>query len=157
MLSLLIRNTIFTVLQPGMVAGLIPYSLIKSHLAGALALPYPGLQIPAALVFVAGLAVTLTCILSFAFIGKGTLSPVDPTKKLVIRGLYRYSRNPMYIGVMLMLAGEALFFSSLALAGYAMLIFLLFHSFVVLREEPRLRSDFGEEYEVYCKEVGRWL
>ena len=87
--------------------------------------------------------------------GKGTLSPADPTKRLVITGLYKYTRNPMYVGVMLLLLGESLFFRSVSLTIYGILIFSTFHIFIILKEEPRLKKDFGEEYDLYCKMVKR--
>ena len=97
------------------------------------------------------------CIARFATQGKGTLSPADPTKKLVVTGLYRYSRNPMYIGVLLILAGEMVFFQSLYLALYLLIIFAVFNLFVLLIEEPRLKKDFGEEYRIYANNVKRWI
>ena len=99
----------------------------------------------------------LECIFRFAVEGRGTLSPADPTKKLVIRGLYRFSRNPMYIGVMMILIGEAIFFQSKNLWIYLLFIFLAFNLFVLLVEEPRFRKDFGKDYYKYCKEVRRWF
>lgn len=104
-----------------------------------------------------GAAVALTCIVRFAAEGKGTLSPLDPTKQLVIRGLYKYSRNPMYVGAMLALVGETLFWWSLTLAIYAVVVFIAFNLFIFLHEEPRCRRDFGEAYAEYCQRVGRWF
>jgi len=97
------------------------------------------------------------CIYEFAVFGKGTLSPLDPTKRLVVRGLYRYSRNPMYVGVMLMLIGEAIFAASIPLLIYLVLVFIGFNLFILLHEEPRLKRDFAEEYAEYCKKVRRWI
>ncbi len=157
MISLLLRNLLFTILQPGVVAGLVPYLLLRnsgvefcpgkwtiSHYAGAILMAL-------------GLSITLACILRFATEGKGTISPIDPTKKLVARGLYRYSRNPMYIGVTILLIGESLFWRSLALSLYTAVVFAAFNIFIALHEEPRLRRVFGEEYEAYCRQVRRWL
>jgi protein-S-isoprenylcysteine O-methyltransferase Ste14 len=103
-----------------------------------------------------GAAVALWCIFTFATIGRGTPAPFDPPRRLVIRGPYRFVRNPMYIGAGLALASAALFYESLPLLGYAGLFFLATHVFVVLYEEPTLRRTFGEEYEAYCRQVGRW-
>jgi protein-S-isoprenylcysteine O-methyltransferase Ste14 len=157
MLSLFIRNLIFTVLQPGVVAGLIPIWIIGfrannifdeicqiHHYIGTIA-------------FLIGFAVMLWCIISFAVIGRGTLSPADPTKKLVITGLYYFSRNPMYVGVTLILIGEAIFFQSIDLCVCVLIVFLGFNIFVICKEEPRLRKDFGEEYKAYCQKVRRWI
>jgi protein-S-isoprenylcysteine O-methyltransferase Ste14 len=104
----------------------------------------------------AGAAVALSCILTFALVGKGTPAPFDPPRRLVVRGPYRVVRNPMYLGAGLALGGAALFYQSLALAGYAGLFLLTMHVFVVTYEEPTLRQTFGNDYEAYCGQVGRW-
>jgi protein-S-isoprenylcysteine O-methyltransferase Ste14 len=103
-----------------------------------------------------GAAVALWCIFTFATIGRGTPAPFDPPRRLVIRGPYRFVRNPMYIGAGLALASAALFYQSLALLGYAALFFLATHIFVVGYEEPTLRRTFGPDYEAYCRRVSRW-
>lgn len=99
----------------------------------------------------------LWCIISFAVKGNGTLSPVDPTKKLVITGPYNFSRNPMYVGVILILIGEAIFFQSANLWVYLVFVFVGFNIFVIYIEEPRLRKDFGEQYRLYCQKIRRWI
>lgn len=104
----------------------------------------------------AGAAVALWCIFTFATIGKGTPAPFDPPRRLVIRGPYRFVRNPMYIGAGLALASAALFYESLPLLGYAAFFLLATHAFVVLYEEPTLRRTFGQDYEAYCRQVSRW-
>ena len=106
---------------------------------------------------VAGGALALWCIFTFAFIGRGTPAPFDPPRKLVIRGPYRYVRNPMYLGAALALCGAALFYRSSLLFGYAVLFLLAVHAFVVSYEEPTLVRLCGAEYEAYRKRVGRWL
>jgi protein-S-isoprenylcysteine O-methyltransferase Ste14 len=105
----------------------------------------------------AGAAVALWCISTFASIGKGTPAPFDPPRRLVIRGPYRFVRNPMYFGAGLALASAALFYESWSLLGYAGLFFLATHLFVLSYEEPTLRRTFGPEYEAYCRHVSRWL
>ena len=157
MVSLLLRNLFFTILQPGLVAGLFPYWILGDLFSKAFAEPFYGQKYFAILVFVVGFLVMVFCILQFAVEGRGTLSPIDPTKKLVIKGLYKYSRNPTYAGVVLMLIGETVFFTSRSLLGYSVFIFLCFHFFVILVEEPRLRRDFSAEYSIYCKKVRRWI
>jgi protein-S-isoprenylcysteine O-methyltransferase Ste14 len=114
-------------------------------------------QVAGTVLGVVGAAVALWCILTFATIGKGTPAPFDPPRRLVIRGPYRFVRNPMYIGAGLALASAALFYESLPLLGYAALFFLVTHTFVVLYEEPTLRRTFGPDYEAYCRQVRRWL
>ncbi|MCA1601607.1 MAG: isoprenylcysteine carboxylmethyltransferase family protein [Acidobacteria bacterium] len=113
-------------------------------------------QVAGMVIGAAGAAVALWCIFTFASIGSGTPAPFDPPRRLVIQGPYRFVRNPMYIGAGLGLASAALFYESLPLLGYAGLFFLATHLFVVWYEEPTLRRTFGQKYEAYCRQVGRW-
>jgi protein-S-isoprenylcysteine O-methyltransferase Ste14 len=103
-----------------------------------------------------GGAVALWCVLAFAVLGKGTPLPMDPPRRLVVRGPYRFVRNPMSIGAVTALAGAALYYESLALAGYAAGFLALMHAFVVWYEEPTLRRMFGADYDRYCAAVRRW-
>jgi len=103
-----------------------------------------------------GMAV-LMCDWDFAASGKGTPAPIDPPRTLVRRGLYRAVRNPMYVGVVTVLLGESLVFNSVCLLVYAIGLWLAFHLFVVLYEEPTLRRTFGMEYQNYCATVPRWI
>src|SRR5205807_4184979 len=112
-----------------------------------------GPQIGGMLIGAIGAVLALWCLLAFAFIGKGTPAPFDPPRRLVIRGPYRFVRNPMYISAATALAGAALFYESWPLLGYAGLFFLATHFFVVLYEEPALRETFGQEYGAYCGRV----
>jgi protein-S-isoprenylcysteine O-methyltransferase Ste14 len=105
----------------------------------------------------AGGGLALWCVLSFAVLGKGTPLPFDPPRRLVVRGPYRYVRNPMSLGAAAALAGAALYFSSLALAAYAAGFVLVMHALIVVYEEPTLRRSFGEDYDRYCARVRRWL
>lgn len=157
MASLLLRNLFFTFLQPGLVAGLFPYWILGNLVTKEFSTPFDWYQYIAITVFLVGLLIMVKCIFQFAFEGRGTLSPADPTKKLVIKGFYRYSRNPMYVGVVLILIGETLFFTSKNLLGYSTIIILCFNLFVILVEEPRLQKDFGSDYVHYCKKVRRWF
>jgi len=157
MFSLFIRNLIFTILQPGIVVGLLPYLLIRDKVDSFFMVPLRMHQYVGAFIFVLGWCLIIYCVYRFAVEGKGTLSPVDPTKHLVVKGLYQYSRNPMYIGVMLALIGEVIFSLSLQVLIYSIIVFIAFHLFIILVEEPRLRRDFGEEYQAYCRKVGRWV
>lgn len=106
---------------------------------------------------IVGCAVAVAdCFGRFALEGLGTPAPVVPTKRLVVTGLYRYVRNPMYIAVVAAIMGQALLFGSLILLGYAALVWLLFVAFVVLYEEPSLQGRFGREYDDYRTNVPRW-
>jgi len=103
-----------------------------------------------------GAVIALWCIFAFVFVGKGTPAPFDPPRRLVIRGPYRFVRNPMYIGAGLGLAGAASSYESISIAIYAGLFLLTAHLFVVFYEEPTLRRIFGAEYKTYCGSVRRW-
>jgi len=103
-----------------------------------------------------GAALALWCIFTFATIGKGTPAPFDPPRRLVIRGLYRFMRNPMHIGAALALAGAALFYKSAPLLAYGGVFLLACHLFVITYDEPRLRRSFGADYEAYCQRISRW-
>ena len=113
-------------------------------------------QIAGVIIGAAGAVVALWCIFTFAWIGRGTPAPFDPPRRLVIRGPYRFVRNPMYIGAGLALAGAALFYESVSLLAYAGVFLLATHFFVVWYEEPTLRRTFRQEYEAYCRQVRRW-
>src|SRR2546430_504602 len=113
-------------------------------------------QVTAMLVAAVGAAIALWCIFPFASVGRGTPIPLDPPRRLVIRGPYRFVRNPMYIGAGLALAGAALFYASLPVLVYAGFFLLATHLFVIGYEEPALRRTFGQEYEAYCDQTRRW-
>jgi protein-S-isoprenylcysteine O-methyltransferase Ste14 len=152
---LLLKSIFFTILQPGTVAVLIPYWLISSWGRGVAAdRPLRYLGLPLIMIGAAGL---LWCIWEFFSRGRGTISPIDPPKHLVVRGLYRYVRNPMYVSVVIVLIGEAIFFLSLPVLIEAAIFIVLANLFVLLYEEPTLRRQFGESYESYSQAVGRWI
>jgi len=113
-------------------------------------------QIAGMVLGAAGAAVALWCVLTFAFTGRGTPAPFDPPRRLVVRGPYRFVRNPMYIGAGVALASAALFYKSWPLLGYAGLFLVVTHLFVLWYEEPTLRRTFGQEYEAYSAQVRRW-
>ena len=105
----------------------------------------------------AGLTLFLWCLYLFAARGKGTLAPWDPPKKLVVTGPYRYVRNPMISGVLMILAGEALFHGSTSLGLWMLTFFLLNQIYFLIYEEPNLEARFGEEYRRYKSSVPRWI
>jgi protein-S-isoprenylcysteine O-methyltransferase Ste14 len=156
-ISLFLRSLLFTVLNPGLVVGVIPYWILGNKTVGLFIKPLHAHQYLGILLFIPGLIILIDCITRFFVEGRGTLSPIDPTKRLVVKGLYKYSRNPMYVGVMMMLIGEAVFFQSGSLWIYLVLFLIIFNLFIVLVEEPRLRRDFGEDYYQYCQKVRRWV
>ncbi len=153
-MSVYLRSLLWTILCPGTVTLLLPCWLLSAP--GWPDQPWTWRQWAGLAPVVAGGSVLFWCIYSFARHGKGTLSPVDPARRLVVSGLYRYVRNPMYVGIMAVLLGEARLFGSLILLGYAGLVFLIFNLFVRLYEEPYLRKQFGDEYARYCERVERW-
>ena len=114
------------------------------------------MQILAVTVAVLGLSLALWSVLVFAVVGRGTPFPFDPPRRLVVRGPYRFVRNPMAIGVGSALTGAALFYESWGLAAFVGMFFLIIHLFVVLYEEPTLRRMFGDEYAAYCDAVRCW-
>ncbi|HEV8483964.1 MAG TPA: isoprenylcysteine carboxylmethyltransferase family protein [Blastocatellia bacterium] len=152
---LFLKNALFTVIVPGTVAVLVPFRIL-SRRSYSFELRGP-LQYLALLLLLLGTAVYLRCVWDFAVTGRGTPAPIDAPKVLVVRGLYRYVRNPMYVGVLLVVLGWSALFGSSALLIYAGSVGLFFHLFVVVVEEPILRRKFGESYEQYCSSVRRWL
>lgn len=106
---------------------------------------------------VTGAVALLWCFWDFATIGKGTPAPIDPPKVFVSRGLYRWTRNPMYVALGLILIGQSIFFESWTLLIFAACVWAIQHLFVILYEEPALKQKFGAEYESYLKSVPRWI
>ena len=149
-----LRTVVFTVVVPGTVTVLIPRWILPPH---TLIVP-GGYGLLGVLLLSLGMAIYLWCAFwAFALVGQGTPAPIDAPKRLVVHGLYRYVRNPMYWGVSFILGGEATVFRSWVLARYAIGFWLLAYLFVVLYEEPTLRRKFGAQYEEYCRTVPRWL
>jgi protein-S-isoprenylcysteine O-methyltransferase Ste14 len=147
---LLIRSLLAAALLPGTVTIIVPWLILgRGASTGA---HWPGLVLVAL-----GAAILFRCIWEFAVSGRGTLAPIDPPTRLVVNGLYRYVRNPMYVGVVLILAGEAWAFASGWLAMYAAGFFLVVNLFIIFYEEPALRRTFGESYAEYTRTVPRWM
>ena len=153
--GLALRSILWTILLPGVVAGYVPWRYFGLS-AVRLDLRRPA-DLLGLLCAVVGAMILATCIRDFARMGRGTLSPVDPPRELVVRGLYRYVRNPMYVGVSLILLGEAAVARSRALLLYWGAFFAMVNVFVIGYEEPNLRRRFGESYVRYTQRVGRWI
>jgi len=149
----ILGSAIFLVLAPGTVAGLVPWWISHWHFR-LHSLP---LEIVGALLIVLGSLVLLDSFARFAMKGLGTPAPVFPTRHLVMTGLYRYVRNPMYVAVVALIIGQALIFANVRLLEYGALIWLAAHLFVIGYEEPKLRATFGAEYEAFCRGVSRWI
>jgi len=155
-IAAILGSIIFFFVAPFTLAGLVPWWMTRWQVR------YPDYAVP--LVQVAGAAIALLGTLflidsfaRFALKGLGTPAPIFPPKHLVVDGLYRYVRNPMYVGVVSAIFGQALMFASPSLAIYGAALWLGFALFVVGYEEPTLREMFGAEYEEFCKNVRAWF
>jgi protein-S-isoprenylcysteine O-methyltransferase Ste14 len=154
-LWLALRSLLWTVLMPGLFAGYLPWRYFG---LGQMRLDLrEPLHLLGVVCITAGVVLLGSCIWEFARSGRGTLSPADPPRELVVRGLYRYVRNPMYLSVTLIILGELLLTRSRPLFWYWVVWFIAVNLFVIGHEEPYLRSRFGASYERYTTEVGRWL
>lgn len=144
-------SLLFLLVAPGVVAGLVPYWLTGWH--GKAAWP---LQLVGAVLVGSGIGVLLNAFARFVLEGRGTPAPVAPTQRLVIGGLYRFVRNPMYLAVGAIIVGQALILASVALMGYAVLFGAAVWSFVRWYEQPTLSARYGRDYEAYCSGVPAW-
>jgi protein-S-isoprenylcysteine O-methyltransferase Ste14 len=154
-IGLFLRSAFWTLAFPGFFAGFVPWRYF-----GVSEVDFdPGnsLHLVGALFIASGAALLLACIYEFAARGRGTLSPADPPKKLVVRGLYRYVRNPMYLSVLTIVAGEIMLTRSTELAVYWLVFLAVANVFVRGYEEPYLKRQFGESYESYTRDVSRWI
>ena len=146
-------SILFFILAPGMVAGFIPLALLRTGpqvQTGFLA--YAAFPL-----WVIGTTVLIWCFWDFLVKGKGTPAPINPPKELVVSGLYKYVRNPMYVGILLVILGHFLWFGFWNLLIYAAVVFAAFSAFVIFYEEPTLKRNFGAAYEDYLKQVPRWI
>jgi protein-S-isoprenylcysteine O-methyltransferase Ste14 len=150
-----LKTLIFTIVVPGTVAGVVPWLLLQQPGEGTLEIP--SIWLLGLLPLLLGIGLYFWCAGAFTFIGKGTPAPLDAPKFLVREGPYQWVRNPMYLAVLSVVIGEAMLFHSLLLVGYALLVWMAVHLFVVFVEEPSLRRQFGESYETYLRMVARWL
>lgn len=149
----LLKTLLFTIVVPGTVALYVPYRLRGSmSAASGGALLWLGI-----LCVLVGAGIYFSTAWEFAVRGLGTPAPVAPTKFLVVSGLHQYIRNPMYIGVFLVILGQAAMFHAARLLAYAATCLLAAHVFVVLYEEPTLGRQFGESYNAYRRSVPRWI
>ena len=155
-LRAILGSALFLVVAPGFLAGFLPWWItgwvMQTPFAG-----YGAVRVLGAILIIVGLPVLLDSFRRFALEGLGTPAPLAPTRHLVLRGFFRYVRNPIYVAVTLLILGQALLFASLSLAVYAALLAFAFHAFVLAYEEPTLRRTFGADYEAYCAGVRRWL
>jgi protein-S-isoprenylcysteine O-methyltransferase Ste14 len=146
-------SAFFFLLAPGVVAGLVPWWLTGWRAAPAWPASLRGAGVAVILVAAAAL---VSCFVGFVLQGAGTPAPVAPTARLVIGGLYRHVRNPMYLSVLALVAGQALALGRPALLAYGAAVLVAVVAFVRGYEEPTLRARYGAEYEVYRREVPGW-
>lgn len=149
-------SLLFLLVAPGTAVVLLPWLISRWRLQPAL-LAFSGFRIVGLVLIAAGAAVLLDSFVRFALQGLGTPAPIAPPKHLVVSGLYRYVRNPMYVGVVSAILGQGLLLGNRRLLGYGTLFWLLTHLFVILYEEPKLRRTFGSEYRTFCASVPRWI
>jgi protein-S-isoprenylcysteine O-methyltransferase Ste14 len=147
-------SLVFLLVAPGLTAGLVPWLLTGWSVDDSLA--WPPLQAIGALLVLAGAAVLLHAFARFVVEGLGTPAPVAPPEQLVVGGLYRYVRNPMYVAVAATIIGQAALLGRPALLLYAALFMATVAAFVHLYEEPVLSERFGAEYEAYRTGVPAW-
>jgi len=149
----IVNTAIFTVVVPGTVAVLIPRWIL-----GGFRKPGGGILTWIGIIGICcGAAIYFRCAWEFAVQGLGTPAPIAPTKYLVTTALHRKIRNPMYVGVALLIVGESALFRSAHLIEYAALMLFVAHIFVVIYEEPTLHRQFGESYDQYRRSVPRWI
>ncbi len=147
-----VGTTVFLFVAPGVVAGLVPWWLTR-WIPGATNVV---LVTVGWLLVVAGVAALLTSFVRFAVEGRGTPAPVAPTDALVVGGLYRYVRNPMYLAVVAIIVGQALILGRPVLLTYAAVILAMTAAFVRIYEEPTLAERYGAQYDAYRAAVRGW-
>ncbi|WP_192183845.1 methyltransferase family protein [Mesorhizobium amorphae] len=148
-------SALFFIAAPGVVAGVVPWVLTDRYRLPLSTLP--GLVPAGWILILAAAALLLHSFARFALEGLGTPAPVAPTERLVVGGIYRHVRNPMYVAVLSIILGQALLFSSWAVFGYGIVAAAAMVSFVRLYEEPTLARRYGAEYEAYRRAVPGWL
>ena len=146
-------SAVFLVIAPGIVAGLVPWWLTGWRMGAAYPAP---VRITGAVLTVAGAIVLLAAFAQFAIQGRGTPAPPAPTQELVVRGLYRYVRNPMYLAVLAVITGQALLLNRPVLLGYAAAVAAAVIAFVHGYEQPTLARRYGAQYEAYRRTVPGW-
>lgn len=149
----ILKSLLYLIFEAGVFALYIPLELLRTGPRLELGI-FSLLAIPMWLI---GSLIILRCFWDFAMRGRGTPVPTDPPKELVVTGFYRYVRNPIYVGVVLIFLGHFLWFGYWALLLYTVLSFIGVHLFILLYEEPTLKKKFGGAYEEYLRQVPRWI
>ena len=149
-------SAVFFVLAPGVVAGVIPWWLTGWEMREPL-VDGVATRVVGGLLIATAAPVLISAFVRFVVEGAGTPAPVAPTERLVVGGLYRYVRNPMYLAVLAIVVGQALLLGQRPLLTYALVVAVLFAVFVKVYEEPTLRRRYGEQYDAYCRVVPGWI
>ena len=149
-------SAVFFVIAPFSLAGLIPLWITGWHLHAPF-LGFPLIRAVGVVVVLIGLVPLIESFGRFALEGVGTPAPIVPTKHLIVTGFYRHVRNPMYIGVVTIILGQALIFGTVGLLYYAAIVWVGFHLFVLGYEEPTLLRTHGTEYDTFRANVPRWI
>ena len=152
----MVGTAVFLLLAPGIVAGLVPLWISRWRVHSAF-LGFRLFRVIGVLLIASAVPVLLESFGRFALQGVGTPAPIFPTRHLVVKGFYRYVRNPMYLAVVSLILGQALLLGDLHILAYATLAWLVMHLFVRSYEEPTLRKSFGAEYDIFCAHVPRWI
>src|SRR5438046_5320059 len=155
-ITAILGSALFFLVAPAMLAGVIPWLIthweFRPPFLAAEATRLAGLAF-----IIAGVPGVLDSFARFALQGLGTPAPIAPPRNLVVSGLYRYVRNPIYVAVVAVILGQALLFGDWRLLWYGALLWLFFHVWVLMIEEPTLKQTFGTEYESFRTNVPRWI
>ena len=152
---IILKTFIFLIVFPGIALFYVPYKIVTYSSIATFHLSI--LCYAAFIPWFLGVSISLWCVWAFVFKGRGTPAPIDPPKELVVGGLYKIVRNPMYLGILLILLGHIFWFQSMLLVIYAVCLFIAFHLFIVFYEEPTLRRKFGDSYDRFSQRVPRWI
>ena len=154
-IAAILGSGVFLVIAPGTLAAYVPWMISRWHIAPPLLGFFP-FRVIGGLLIAFGLPVLLDSFARFAIQGLGTPAPIAPPQHLVVTGLYRYVRNPMYVAVTSLIFGQGLLLGSVGTLEYGLVVWLGFHSFVLAYEEPTLRDKFGDDYMAFRANVRRW-
>jgi len=149
-------SALFLVIAPGVLSGLVPWRISGWRRLPPL-LHFSLFRPIGVLLIVAGIPVLLDSFARFALQGHGTPAPIAPPQQLVVTGLYRYVRNPMYVAVLWLIVGQGLLLGNVSVLEYGFVVWVGFTLFVIGYEEPALRRSFGDEYRTFCANVHRWI
>jgi protein-S-isoprenylcysteine O-methyltransferase Ste14 len=152
----ILGSAVFLFIAPGTLAGLIPWWISHWRMQEAL-VRLQALRWVGAGLILAGVVAIIECFARFAWQGLGTPAPVFPTKRLIVMGLYRHVRNPMYCAVTGIILGQGLLLGDAWLIGYGAAVWMAVHLFVLTYEEPTLRRTYGADYEAFRAGVPRWM